>query len=622
MPKTLDPAKAADSTTTADSTAAAASNTPVMATAGSAAAASATAASTTAPLVVDFDHVTMAYGPVTVAHDITLPLPAGGSVAIIGASGCGKSTVLKAILGAEENELTVLKGTVSYCGRDLATVGPDEMRLLRSTEIAFVPQDPQQALNAVRSVWAHAKEINSSWPKEMRMGKQQLRQRLLKMLSVVGLGSSTQDILKSRCYELSGGMAQRVCIALALLAKPRLILADEPTSAVDESAKQLIADALHAAQNQSGAALLLVTHDVDFARAMGCDVAVIDHGRIVERGPAADVLENPQSAHARLLKAASGLMDNLSLKSRNGYVNQAPLDPEAGRVDGAADTDTDTDGHEASCPCAHSNAPAETTVAAQGGPTEQDSHLSEGKLLCEVIDVHKRYRSLLKTGPEVLKGVSLKIYEGELLGLVGASGSGKSTLIRQIAALDKPDEGKVVFHECLHSPAETTSTTPMQRDIYIPCVQMVFQMPRASFNPARTIGWSVAEPLRHVPRGARVQRFARSEIPARVEELLKMVHLDPALARRYPHELSGGMLQRAAIARALAQNPEIIIADEATSALDSITQARIIELFTHLVRQKGIALIMISHNRELVEQVCTRTLLLENGRLSEPVPAA
>ncbi len=471
---------------------------------------------------------------------LSFTLEAGRALALVGESGSGKSTVASALLGLHRGTGARVAGSVRVAGVDVQEASPAQLRRLRGGKAAMVFQDPLSSLDPYFAVGDQIAEV---YRVHTGASRRAARARAVRVLDRVGIPDPVRRS-RSRPHEFSGGMRQRALIAMALACEPELLIADEPTTALDVTVQAQILDLLHALRNETGMGLLLITHDVGVAAESAEEVLVMRGGREVERGAVRDVLRAPRRPYTRELLSAVPRLD-------------APPKPPSPRTSG------------------------EVVLEAVGLRRE----FGHGKRAVTAVD-----------------DVTLSVRRGETLGVVGESGSGKTTLGRMLVGLLEPSAGKL-RHEGVERPGGRVD----------PAVQMVFQDPVASLNPRRSIGESVADPLR--ARGAS-DTFVRG----RVRELLERVGLEPAHYDRYPHQFSGGQRQRVGIARALAAEPRLIVCDEPVSALDVTTQAQVTALLAELQRDLGLALVFIAHDLAVVRQVSDRVAVLRRGRLVEYGP--
>ncbi|MEU4123259.1 ABC transporter ATP-binding protein [Streptomyces virginiae] len=499
-----------------------------------------------AGLVVDFpvggagDHVRAVDG-------VSFTLRAGRALGIVGESGSGKSTVAAALLGLHRGTGARLAGTVRVGGTDVSAATPAELRRLRGGTAAMVFQDPLSSLDPYLAIGDQIAEVHRIHSGASRRAA---RARAVEVLDRVGIADAVRRS-RARPHEFSGGMRQRALIAMALACEPRLLIADEPTTALDVTVQAQILDLLHGLREERGLGLLLVTHDVGVAAESVDELLVMRDGAAVERGPVASVLTAPAEPYTRELLAAVPRLDGPG-RSRSGHPDPAPRTP---------------------------------------GPD------------APVVEAVALRREFGRRGRRVaaVAGVSLAVRAGETLGIVGESGSGKSTLGRMLVGLLEPDSGQV-----RHGGVPATGITGG--------VQMVFQDPVSSLNPRRSVGESIADPLRAA--GERDTAALR----ARVGELLERVGLEAGHYDRYPHEFSGGQRQRVGIARALAPRPRLIVCDEPVSALDVTTQAQVTALLAELQRESGIALVFIAHDLAVVRQVSDRVAVMRAGEIVEEGP--
>ena len=384
-----------------------------------------------------------------------------------------------------------------------------------------------------------------------------------------GMGfTEPRRILSAYPFELSGGMAQRAAIALAVILRPQLLLADEPTSALDATIQLQVLDELHALKERTGTAILLITHNIGVVRHIADRVAVMCKGKIVEQGSVTEVLENPQHPYTRELLAAVPKM--------------------------SAATHTDCDRME------HMHVTQTVSTITE----EKNISGDEGTLLR--FDNVSMHFDDAAGRVQAVDSISFSLARRELLGIVGESGSGKSTVAKLLTGLHLPTSGSILLDG-----KDITHTRGKERRTLYTRIQMVFQDASGSFNPRRTIGAMIGETI------CRLCTPDERDTKRRVAELLTEVGLPSSYAMRYPHEMSGGECQRAAIARAMAVHPEILVCDEATSALDVSVQANIISLLLHLQREHGMSLLFISHDLPLVSSIADRVLIMQNGRIVE-----
>ncbi|MFC8495718.1 ABC transporter ATP-binding protein [Streptomyces sp. NPDC057235] len=490
-------------------------------------------------LTVSFDR---ADGSVRAVDGLSLTLDEGRALALVGESGSGKSTVAGALLGLHRGTGAKVTGTVRVGGIDVAAAGPADLRRLRGGVAAMVFQDPLSSLDPYYAVGDQIAEVYRIHAGGSRKAA---RARAVDVLDRVGIPDAARRS-RSRPHEFSGGMRQRALIAMALACEPRLLVADEPTTALDVTVQAQILDLLHELRRETGTALLLVTHDVGVAAESVDEVLVMRDGREVERGPVAGVLGAPSEPYTRALLSAVPRLD--------GPVRTSPR---------------------------------------------------EGDVLIEAVGLRREF-GRGERAVTAVDDVSLTVRAGETLGVVGESGSGKTTLGRMLVRLLDPTGGRLRYGGTEIGALSERDLRPYRREL-----QMVFQDPVASLNPRRSVGESIADPLRAA--GERDEKRIRD----RVRELLDRVGLDPDRHGAYPHEFSGGQRQRVGIARALAAEPRLIVCDEPVSALDVTTQAQVVELLAALQAELGLGLVFIAHDLAVVRRVGDRVAVMRGGRIVE-----
>jgi glutathione transport system ATP-binding protein len=533
------------------------------------------------PLLV-VDDLSVEFGASRVIENLSFSVSAGQTVAIVGESGSGKSVTslsimrLADMLGANYPTGRVLFQT-SGGEADLLKLDQKRMRGIRGKEISMIFQEPMTSLNPVFTIGDQVAEILKLHEGKSNSAALAEAKRLLDMVRL----PDAAELLTRYPHQLSGGMRQRVMIAMALACRPRLLIADEPTTALDVTIQAQILNILRDLQKELGAAVIFITHDMGVVAEMADDVVVMWKGKAVEKGKALDIFEKPTNAYTRTLLAA---VPKLGSMTGEEFPKRLPL-----------------------------------TVLENGEPTlsgveriqdtaryDADPLLSVRDLVVR-FDIRKGLFSKVTHRVHAVEKVSFDIHPGETLALVGESGSGKSTIGRTIQQLQKATAGNITFSGRPLSAMSMAERHNLRRD-----VQYIFQDPFASLDPRKTVRFSIAEPIR-----THGLLDSEKEISKTVDALLERVGLTSAHARRYPHEFSGGQRQRVCIARALASKPKLIIADEALSALDVSIQAQIINLFMDLQEERGLAYLFISHDMAVVEKMSHRVAVLYLGQIME-----
>jgi peptide/nickel transport system ATP-binding protein len=487
-----------------------------------------------------------------VVEGLSLQVFEGETLCVVGESGSGKSVTSLAVMGLlPKRSLAPVSGSIKLAGEELLTATSGRLRELRTTAMAMIFQEPMTALNPVVPVGRQIEEVLRA---HTALGPRDRRQRILAMLDRVHLPDAGR-IFKSYPHQLSGGQRQRIMIAMALILRPKLLIADEPTTALDVTTQKQILSLIRELKDSQGTAVLFITHDMGVVAEIADRVAVMRQGRLVEGGPLDQILTAPRQDYTRDLLAAVP-----SLVPR-------PARPEA-----------------------------------------------DAPIVLETSALEKTYRdrSSLGLGREVIaaENVTLALRKGRTLGIVGESGSGKTTVARCIMRLVDPTSGSIRVAGEDISTLNRADLRPHRKRI-----QIIFQDPYRSLNPRMTVGETIAEgPVNFgTPRVTALSRAA---------ELLALVGLPPDAVSRYPHQFSGGQRQRIAIARALAVDPDVLVADESVSALDVSVQEQVLKLLDGLQARLGIAILFITHDLRVAAQICDDVIVMQRGRIVEQGPAA
>ncbi|WLQ37828.1 ABC transporter ATP-binding protein [Streptomyces castrisilvae] len=553
--------------------------------------------------------------PLRAVRGLSFTLRRGETLAVVGESGSGKSTTALALTRMLPGTGRITTGTVRLEGRDLAAAGDEELRAVRGARIGMIFQDPMTALNPVLTAGRHIEEVLRAHGNRDRAAR---RARAVELLDRVGIPEPHRRA-GDHPHQFSGGQRQRVLIAMALAGEPDILLADEPTTALDATVQDQILTLLADLNRETGTALVLITHNMGVV-ARACErVLVMYGGTVVEDGPTAEVLTRPRHPYTAGLLAAVPRLATPSGTRLTGIPGSPPDLTLLG--DGCAFADRCTLVEDrcrtATPPLARVAADVRVACLPAAGrtgplpapaPPAPIDRPAPGAVVLEADGLTKTYggRGSRRRGAPALDGVSLTLAQGETLGIVGESGSGKSTLARVLAHAHSADGGTLRLRgEDITRPSRRALHTVRRQ------IQMVFQDPYASLNPRLTVGEIVAEPLIAFGLGDRDTRRAR------VAELLELAGLDPAVAARHPRSFSGGQRQRIGIARALAPEPSVLICDEPVSALDVSVQAQIVGLLTDLQRDLGLSLVFIAHDLAVVRQVSHRIAVMHRGRVVE-----
>ncbi|MFY2996119.1 ABC transporter ATP-binding protein [Achromobacter xylosoxidans] len=506
----------------------------------------------------------------------------GKTLAIVGESGSGKSVTSMAIMRLTDyNNGRIATGQILFRDSDdrevdLTAASDEQMRAIRGNDIAMIFQEPMTSLNPVFTI---GDQIIEAIMLHQQLSRSAARKAARALLEKVRLPDAEQ-LLDRYPHQLSGGMRQRVMIAMALSCQPRLLIADEPTTALDVTIQAQILNTIRELQRDLGTAVIFITHDMGVVAEMADDVVVMLRGRKVEQGPVEEIFHAPKHPYTRALLAAVPRLGSLTGRDLPLRTPQTVLEGD--------------------------------TLREVGETREQDTaRYDEPVLRVEKLttrfDVGHNLFGRVTHRVHAVEEVSFDVYPGETLALVGESGSGKSTIGKTLQQLVAPTSGAVRYNGQDIFSMDAAGRQRLRQEI-----QYIFQDPYASLDPRKTVAFSIAEPIR-------THRLLTDEaaIARRVGELLEQVGLKPEHARRYPHEFSGGQRQRVCIARALASDPKLIIADESVSALDVSIQAQILNLLMDLQKDRGLSYLFITHDMAVVEKVSHRVAVLYLGQIVE-----
>ncbi|MEO0750670.1 MAG: ABC transporter ATP-binding protein [Pseudomonadota bacterium] len=507
-------------------------------------------------------------------EEVSYDIRPGEIRGVVGESGAGKSMTGNAIIGLLDPPARIHTGEVHLNGRRIDELSDEEKRRIRGKEIGMIFQDPLTSLNPLFTV---GEQLVETIQLHLGLSATDAKDRAIALLDRVAIPNPSVRF-DQYPHQFSGGMRQRVVIALALCSEPSVIVADEPTTALDVSVQAQVLDLIKELADERQVGVILITHDMGVIADTTDQVTVMYNGRVVESGPTDRILGTPSHEYTRSLIAA---VPRPTLK-----LKRFPLIGYGGRV-------------------------TEFKIADLARSWQKPAPSKEGTLL-EVKGVTKTFlekSSLIpsrRTYFTAVDNLSIDIKDGEVFGLVGESGSGKSTVARMIGTLYKVDGGSILFDG-----EDVTQMDASGLDRYRRQIQMIFQDPFSSLNPRMKVGDIVAEPLRHH------NLLPASEVPARVRELLDRVGLASDAFNKFPHEFSGGQRQRISIARALATQPRFLICDEPTSALDVSIQAQILNILKDLQEHLGLTMLFISHDLPVVRQMCNRVGVMKQGQLVE-----
>lgn len=532
--------------------------------------------------ILSVENLSVAFGPNQVIEDLSFSVTPGRTLAIVGESGSGKSVTSQSIMRlADMSGARYVSGRIQYRGAaqpvDLLSLTQPQMRQVRGKEIAMIFQEPMTSLNPVFTIGDQLCEallLHENLSKSEAMAESQ---HLLEMVRL----PDAREMLSRYPHQLSGGMRQRVMIAMALACKPKILIADEPTTALDVTIQAQILAIMADLQKELNMAVIFITHDMGVVAEIADDVVVMWQGKKVEQGRVQDIFARPQHPYTQALLASV---------PRLGSMAGEPL-PKRFPVTVMEAGMSTVVGEEQVQDTADYNQPPLLSV----------------RDLVTRFDARKGFWGRVTHRIHAVEQVNFDIYPGETLALVGESGSGKSTIGRTIQQLQAATSGTISFEGQPLTARSKAEQRRLKQEI-----QYIFQDPYASLDPRKTIGFSIAEPIK---THCLIQ--GEQNIRRRVAQLLERVGLSPEHASRYPHEFSGGQRQRICIARALASNPKLIIADEALSALDVSIQAQIINLFMELQAEYGIAYLFISHDMAVVEKMSHRVAVLYLGQIAE-----
>lgn len=510
-------------------------------------------------------------------HGASFDIQQNEIVGIVGESGSGKSISSLAILGLLDKKTTELEGTISFENKNLLELKEREFRKLRGAEISMIFQEPMSSLNPSMTCGLQVLEILKQ---HQKISKKEAKTEVIRLFEKVKLPRAT-EMFDQYPHQISGGQKQRVMIAMAIACKPKLLIADEPTTALDVTVQKEIIALLKELQQETGMSILFISHDLSLVSEICDRVVVMYQGNIVEQGNAKALFENPQNNYTKAL-----IQSKPSIKVR---LKKLPSVKDF--IENTVETEVYTD--------------AEREAFHQ--------KIYAQKPLLEIIDLKKYYLGNKKwwfqkdTFVKAIDTISFKLYSGETLGLVGESGCGKSTLGRTLMHLEKATSGSVLYQGKDLTQLSNSEIKDLRKDI-----QIIFQDPFSSLNPRITVGEAILEPMK-------VHKLYKNtaERKEQVLSILEKVGLLPEHYNRYPHEFSGGQRQRIGIARTIALQPKLIICDESVSALDVSVQAQVLNLLNDLKKDFGFTYIFISHDLSVVKYMSDQLVVMNQGKIEE-----
>lgn len=541
-------------------------------------------------------------GIVKAVNDVSFSIKKGETIGIVGESGSGKSVSSLAIMGlVPKPQGKISNGEILFHSQrlgdvDLTKCSQKEMRRIRGKEIAMIFQEPMSSLNPV---YTCGNQVMESILLHEKISRKEAKNRTIELFQKVRLPDPTRKF-NTYPHEISGGQKQRVMIAMALSCNPTLLIADEPTTALDVTVQKSILDLLQMLREEQDASIIFITHDLGVIAEIADRVLVMYRGKVMEEGDTWDIFDDPKHPYTKGLLACRPRLD-IKMKVLPTVSDFMEVTPQ-GEITEKADHKYASVGE-----ALLFNFLTEDEIQ------ERHEELAKQAPILEVKDLKTHFpirRGLLKRATQFVKavdGVSFQVYPGETVGLVGESGCGKTTLGRTILRLVEPTSGDIIFEGKKINDIKTRSLRRLRRDM-----QIIFQDPYSTLNPRITIGESIIEPMRL--HGVLRNNRERKE---RVIELLETVNLQPDYYNRYPHEFSGGQRQRVAIARTLALNPKFIIADESVSALDVSVQAQVLNLLNELKEKFNLTYIFISHDLSVVKFMSDRVIVMNQGQVEE-----
>ena len=537
----------------------------------------------TNPPLLDIADVTIEFstrrGVVRAVEKVSFSVAKGETLALVGESGSGKSVTSYAAMRILDRAGRIAEGSIVYSGMRLSELSEAEMRDLRGREMSMIFQNPRAALNPIRPIGVQIADV---LVRHARATSQDAKEKAIAALEEVRIANAVERY-NAYPFELSGGMCQRVVIALALACQPQLLIADEPTTGLDVTTQKAVMDLVVELTKQRDMSTILITHDLGLAAAYCDRVAVMEKGKLVETALAADIFAHPQHPYTRRLMRATPRLDS----TLRALLPESDDRPEVETL---------------------ATQPAGEIILSIEGLTKEYPRVDKANPLLKLV-------GKTPPAPEPFKavgGIDFQIRRGESVGLVGESGCGKSTTSMMLMRLIDPTSGRILFdgEDISATPARDFARHPKRGKL-----QMVFQDPTESLNPRYTAARAIADPILRL--GAPMKASA---LRARCEELARLVGLPLELLDRLPHQLSGGQKARVGIARAIALDPDLVVLDEPTAALDVSVQAVVLNLLHDLKQRSGMSYLFVSHDLNVVRLLCDRVIVMRAGRIVEQGP--
>ena len=528
--------------------------------------------------LLSIDNLSLSIDGNRILTDINLNVQTNEIVALVGESGSGKSVTAQAVMGLLPKKQTQIEsGTIHFDNNNLLDLTTKEWEKLRGKELGMVFQEPQSSLNPSMHCGEQIEELGRQHLSR-DLSNQALRAKVIAALIQVQL-PDPERIYAAYPHQLSGGQKQRIMIAMALFCTPKLLIADEPTTALDVLVQKEIIELIKSLQDQYQMSVLFISHDLSLVANLADRIAVMQDGKIVEQAPTKTLFQNPQHPYTKgLLNARPSKTQRLKELPTLADFTQGGFKP---------------------------------NIVAQKEREEQHKNVYQQAPLLRVKQIEKSYQnpSLLgekKAAIQALKDISFKLYPGETLGLVGASGCGKSTLAKVLVFLDPANRGELYWKDTLIQQSNKEQIKQLRKDI-----QFIFQDPYAALHPLKRVNTAIDEVLLvHT-------NFNPLERSERIAALLTQVGLSPDFSSRYPYQLSGGQRQRVVIARALAVEPKVLLCDESVSALDISVQAQVLNLLNHLKKELNLSYLFVSHDLNVVKHMADRIIVMHQGCIVE-----